>query len=195
MRPCPSGTEMHYLFMSDHASYPAVELITPLEELEWVSGASLPAAPPPLTFHLEGEPGFIWPDFIRPNSIIPLFSEQLRDILTRSGADNVEYFPAQVVDTVTNSARSYWAANVLGLVSAMDKSQSEFMPARRHPVAVRSIDKLVLDESRCADFHIFRLAEYDMLVVVSERVVKSVEQAQLQGIVLLRPEDWDGLVA
>jgi hypothetical protein len=147
-----------------------------------------------LVFEVEGGKEFGWPDYIRPNSAIPLFSINMRTVLDSSGAANLEYYPATVVNVDTNETRAYVAANVVGMIAAMDRARSAFMPARSHPVMVRAIDRLVLDESLCAGATLFRLAEYDLLIVVDEHVASALRQAGLAGVRLLEPENWDGFV-
>jgi hypothetical protein len=179
--------------MCERCDLPSVELVTPVEHFEWVSGVSLEKMPPPLIFHVRAVGDFTWPDFIRPNSAIPLFSPRMRDAMAASGVDNIEYFPAVVVETKTGERREYVAANVIGIVAAMDRGKSEFIPARLHSVMVRSIDRLVLDMERCGEYQLFRLAEYSLLIVVSDRVAEQLKSKTLIGVRLLRPEDWDGL--
>lgn len=187
------GLSMHHLLFSAGDTYPTVRLVTTLEPLEWVSGARLPQAPPPLEFVFEAAEPFDWPDYLRPNSVLPLFSDAMREALGAAGATNVEYFPARVRNALTGEARRYHAANIVGMVPAMDRERSSFTQARSHPVMVRYIDRLVLDESRCNGLPLFRLAEYDLLIVIGPAVAQSLQSAALRGVRVVAPTDWDGL--
>jgi uncharacterized protein DUF1629 len=186
---------MHYLLFSAGELYPEIDMITEIEEIHWVFGRPLGADIPELRFELDGEGSFAWFDFIRPGPNIPLVSPRMREALTKAGVDNVEYFPARIKDRTTNEERPYFGANIIGLVSAMDRAKSEFRPLRRHPVRVLDISKLVVDEERCAHMGLFRLAELDLLILVDEPVKDELERQDMQGLRIVRPDEWDGFTA
>ncbi|MCX9158309.1 hypothetical protein OPU71_19465 [Niveibacterium sp. 24ML] len=183
---------MHYLLRSARETYPSVELRSALAQLDWVSGTRFSQPIPALEFELEVPHGFSWPDYLRPNSAIPLFSGPMCNVLQSAGVSNIDYYPARVTNTATGETREYRAANIIGIVAAMDRVQSVFEPARRHPVMVRSIDRLVIDETRCHGLRMFRLAEYDLLVLVDAQVAAMLDSASLTGIRIEKPSDWDG---
>ncbi len=183
---------MHYLLRSARETYPSIVLRSAIEQLDWVSGARFAQPMPVLDFEFESPHGFVWPDYLRPNSAIPLFSGTLCDVLQGAGVSNVDYYPARVTNTVTGETRAYSAANIIGIAAAMDRELSVYEPARRHPVMVRSIDRLVIDESRCQGLRLFRLAEYDLLVLVDEQVARILGAAPLTGVRIDNPVDWDG---
>ncbi|NTV95171.1 MAG: hypothetical protein HGA75_07095 [Thiobacillus sp.] len=183
---------MHYLLFSARETYPSIVLTTPLDTLEWVTGSRFAQAPPALNYEFEADADFAWPDYLRPNSVIPLFSPLMREVLEQTGVSNIDYYPACVTNLTTKESRIYNAANIIGILPAMDREKSQFDPARRHPVVVRSIDRLVIDEGACANIPLFRLAEYDLLVVIDERVAHQLGGASLRGVVVVVPEDWDG---
>jgi len=177
---------------SERWLYPSVTLRSAVDKLNWVGGNRLTAPTTPIRFETDVPEGFEWPDFVRPAANIPLVSPALRGSLQRAGVENVDYYAAEVVSTSTGQTRPYLAANIIGLVSAMDRSASQFTPFRGSPTAVRSIERLVLDERQCARRRIFRLAEFDLLVVVDDAVKNEIEAAGLRGVGLLPPENWDG---
>jgi uncharacterized protein DUF1629 len=183
---------MHYLLFSAGHLYPVVELTTPIEEDTWTKGRPLDDSIPELTFELDGGRSFAWPDFIRPGPNIPLISPPMREGLGKAGVDNIEYYPARVINRSTKEERKYFAANVIGLVSAMDRGKSDFMPYDSDPNIILDISKLVLDERRCAGVQLFRLAEFEILMVVDEGVKIELERRNLFGLQFVRPEDWDG---
>jgi len=182
---------VHHLLFADRSLYPSVVLRTPIRTLSWVTGAPLrEQLPPTLVFEVEGGKGFAWPDFVRPAANIPLVSPRMRQALGQAGASNVDYHPAELVEVTSGARRPYAAGNVLGLVSAMDRERSTFEPFEEGSPLVSSIERLVLDEARCAAARIFRLAEFDLLVVVDDAVARAL--AGVTGVALMAPEEWDG---
>lgn len=183
---------MHFVLSSQRERYPMITLDTPLENLHWVSGESLQHVPRQLNFSFDAPGAFDWPDFLQPPSELPLFSLAMSEVLAAAGATNLEYVAATVTNTHDGEARPYRAANVIGLVPAMDREKSVFTPARRHPVIVRDIEQLVLNEAACAGRPLFRLAEYDLLIVISEEVARALRAARLRGLRVIEAADWDG---
>lgn len=183
---------MPFLVFPQDELYPTVELTTPIEELSWVRGRPLDETIPELVFELDGKRSFVWPDFIRPGPNIPLVSPKLRAALERSGVDNIEYFPARVVDRSTREQRPYFGANIIGLVRALDREQSEFMPYDDNPDVALTIDRLVVDTTQFDGMRLFRLAEFDLLIVVDDALKAELEQQAVTGIDFVAPEDWDG---
>lgn len=183
---------MAFLMFSAGELYPLVELTTPIEELSWVRGRPLDMTIPELGFAMDAGRSFAWPDFIRPGPNIPLFSPRLREALDAGGVDNIEYFPARVLNRSTGEQRPYFAANVIGLLRAMDRDQSQFMPYEDNPDVALTIDRLVIDDSRFDGLRLFRLAEFDLLIVVQDALKERLEQLALVGVDFVVPEDWDG---
>lgn len=183
---------MAFLMFSAGELYPMVDLTTPIEELSWVRGRPLDATIPELGFALDAGRSFAWPDFIRPGPNIPLFSPRLREALETSGVDNIEYYPARVVNRSTQEQRPYLGANIIGLVRAMDRDQSEFMAYDGNPDVALTIDRLVIDNSRFDGLRIMRLAEFDLLIIVEDKLKERLEQLPLVGVDFVAPEDWDG---
>jgi hypothetical protein len=183
---------VHYLLFSARETYSTIGIRTELDEYEWVSGARLQSPPAQLDFDCDEPAAFQWPDFLRPNCAIPLYSDAMREVLARAGVTNIEYVPATVTNLATGESRRYHAANIIGMIPAMDRLQSEFDPMERSPVVVRSVDRLVIDEAACAGQLMFRLAEYDLLVVIDEPVAQALLGGTLAGVRVMDPADWDG---
>lgn len=184
---------MHSLLLSVRSAYPSVVFASAVEPVDWVTGEPFATPPTALEFECRANLGFVWPDYLRPSSAIPLFSSRMRDALDRAGVETIDYYPARVTNTDTGESRLYHAANIIGRAVAMDRRRSVFEPARRHPVIVRSIDRLVIDESCCGALGVFRLVEYDPLVIINARVAGALAAAQLHAVRVIAPDQWDGL--
>lgn len=182
----------HYLLFSARELYPTVTLRTPLENLSWVDGTRFSAAMPALRFTIDAADPFEWCDYVRPAANIPLFSPLLRTALEQAGVDNIDYYDAIVSHAASGTSRAYFAANVLGQVRAMDRKKSKYVPFDGSDTLVSEIEQLVLRDAVPGDPSLFRLSEFDLLIVVDERVRKSVERSATHGVVFLEPGEWDG---
>jgi hypothetical protein len=167
-------------------------LKTPIENLSWVEGAVFADRVPPLRFSIEGNESFEWCDYFRPAVNIPLFSPLLRTALERAGVDNVDYYDAIVTHSASGTSRSYFAANVIGLVAAVDRALSIFEPFDGSASLVNAFDKLVLKNEVASDLRLFRLSEFDLLIVADANVRDAVTRSGTIGVIFLEPDKWDG---
>jgi hypothetical protein len=184
--------QRRYLLFSARDLYPTVSLRTRIANLSWVDGTRFAGTMPALRFTIDGDGPFEWCDYLRPAANIPLFSPLLRTALEQGGVDNIDYYDAVVSHSPSGTARSYFAANVLGQFAAMDREKSQYVPFNGHDTLVSEIEKLVLRDSLPDAPHFFRLSEFDPLIVVDERVKQFVDRSGAHGVVLLEPDEWDG---
>jgi len=63
-------------------------------------------------------------DVIKTANLLPVFSERLKAALDRGMVGGIQYLPVKVFDFKRASLGSYFLANVLNLVSAMDENRS-----------------------------------------------------------------------
>ncbi len=183
---------LYNLLIADTEGYPMLPLVTPFEHNFWCDGKPILEAVPLLRFDCTpqaGEPVSWW-DYLMPAVHIPLVSKRMREVLTRAGADNIQYFPAEVLDPSTKTPRTYYAMNIVGLCSCVDRKRSVFTPAEGHELLITDFERLVLT----SDFipsRIFRLAEQGVLAIVDETVRQSAEAAGLTGVRFVLPENLD----
>ena len=112
-----------------------------------------------------------------------LMSRPLVDALHEAGVDNLEVFPAVLVDSATGNAREdYCVVNVVGKVAAADMKQSAAIPLGDKQV----FTKLTVDPGKAKDLLMFRLAESLVDVIVHEKVARAIAARQL-GAVALSP--------
>jgi hypothetical protein len=118
-------------------------------------------------------------------------SSAMRAALESTGADNIEYFKAELqLEYSEQVMRGYWVANVIGLVACVD------------PLESNCEGDSVGDGSRLLDFQIdptqvyglslFRLAEDNQLVVISARIKAALQAARLQGLVFQETAEYNG---
>lgn len=120
-----------------------------------------------------------------------LVSTRLREALEAARVDNIDYYAARIVDASTGRVHdNYWAANIVGLVSCMDRQKSVFDSLPVSPDLVQSIDELHLDHTKIHGEKIFRLKEYFPLILVDEAVKQTLSAARLRGVLLVPAEGY-----
>lgn len=184
---------MHYILLSASELYPMVKPAVPTDGDKWVSGERLVLPPEKMEFLIDGKGTFSWCDYFSQASNIPLFSPLMKECLEKCGVNNVDYNEAAVRHVPSGEVRKYYAANVIGLTEGVDRNQSKFTPFDESEVLIESFDKLVLDEKMLAGFGLCRLAEFDLLLVVDERIKKALMERKATWVICLEPEKWDGL--
>lgn len=119
-----------------------------------------------------------------------LINAKIKDIFDTLNIDNVQYFKSRLIDEDTNAINvDYCLANIIGKKSCVDKSQSEL---ELFPDGdIRFIDKLMLNLNDNTDYgHIFRLAEYSTLLVISNELKTALDTNNVTGFQIYKPEDF-----
>jgi hypothetical protein len=120
-----------------------------------------------------------------------VMSTAMRKVIESIGLDNVQYFPAQLkMDYATELIEGYWFANVIGLVSCVDRQASTFEP--RADSEIGALRGFQLDPLRRYGLSMFRLAEDPRLVVISARVRAALEGAGLHGVLFQETTSYTG---
>jgi hypothetical protein len=120
-----------------------------------------------------------------------LINGEVKSIFDKVGVDNVQYFPARLVEEKTGSVnKEYCFANIVGKYSAVDFSKSDL--ELYDDGDIRFIDKLVLDIDENQDLgHLFRLAEFPYLIIVSDALKEAIEKKGVTGMAVYNPEDYE----
>lgn len=110
-----------------------------------------------------------------------LMSKRLVEALRSAGVDNLQAFPAEIVDNTSGKIyRDHVVFNIVGMVSCADDSTSESTPL----ADVKFYHKLVIDPERTVGLKMFRLAESRMDIIVSEEVARFIRDGNFAGVVL-----------
>jgi hypothetical protein len=175
------------------STYSSLSADSTCREPVWTRGAPFASGEYDLSnlcFESETPHALPFPDFSLSDLGCPIMSERLRRVLEEYKVDNIRYHPATIVEYGGSTRRpGYLAANVLGLVSCMDRERSEYKAVRGK---VFSVHKLVLDESRAMNLPLFRLAELPRALIVHERLGQHLLASGLTGSQLVPSEEWDG---
>ncbi|HWV13822.1 MAG TPA: DUF1629 domain-containing protein [Cellvibrio sp.] len=118
-----------------------------------------------------------------------LFSQRLVELLQRLGIDNIQYFNANVTYQSNPQKLTYKAANILGVVSALDMDASEVVLSRKGSVI--AIEKMVLDEIRLQGHKMVRLFESVMHVIVHKTVKEAIETEGFTGFMFVSDDKFN----
>lgn len=124
----------------------------------------------------------------------PVMRTDMLEVLLAAGVDNLETFPAQLIDEVNDKIYdNYVAFNIIGLVAAADLGKSELMP---HSPGATMLDtdfhSLVIDESKTKGLLLFRLAENCSAIMVHHSIKNAIEAKGIPGIVFYADGEWAG---
>jgi hypothetical protein len=124
---------------------------------------------------------------------VPLMSKRLKQTLDSAGVDNISYLPVMARNTETGQTYDYFAFNLVGLVSAVDFKKSKIGSHDGKFVGDSQIYDLVIDESKCRNMLMFRLAEQFSTILVHQRVKEAIEKNGIKTVKFLKPEEFMAL--
>jgi len=117
-------------------------------------------------------------------SYFPAESVMHRDLveaIISCGADNIQSFPAKITNERNGGEYdTYKTVNIVGLVGCADLSNSDTI----NLADVFYFNKLVIDLKKVNGLKIFRLAESQSEIIISEQIAEKISQLNLIGICL-----------
>jgi hypothetical protein len=116
----------------------------------------------------------------------PIVSARFLDIWKSLPIDNYQVFPV-TVQFPSSHLDGYYILNIVGLVSCIDREKSELNMYKHLIMRVR---KLVLDKSDIC-LELFRIQEFSLAIMISERIKESLVQADLSGLLIKPAEGWN----
>ena len=148
----------------------------------WLDGARFKEPPSrTLQFPLDASAGTQMPDFLQAD--IPLFSARLLNRFHAEGVDNLDAYPAILVDPKSGRQwHDYFAVNIIGIVSCADMDQSEYVDHTGKSQASVAFSKLVIDGRRTCDLLCFRLFENFSSILVHQNVVSKIAVTDFAGL-------------
>jgi hypothetical protein len=147
--------------------------------------------PLPVEAEIEAAQAGVLQDFIAVP--LPLLSKELQQAFVEAGVDNIDYYPAKIIDQKSGDViTSHVAFNVVGKISAADLQRTAFSPGSTKRMISADIDRLGVSEGAAREMLVFRLAESVNAILVHERVQEQIEAAGITGVEFLDPEDWAG---
>jgi len=124
---------------------------------------------------------------------VPLMSKRLKQVLQSAGVDNINFHPVTLRNTETGQTYDYYAFNLVGLVSAVDFSQSKIGSHDGDFIGDSQIHDLVIDDTKCRHALMFRMVEQFSTILVHRTVKEAVERSGITSVKFIRPEDFMAL--
>lgn len=116
--------------------------------------------------------------------------QELAQALREAGVDNIEYFPAALIDRQTGARHlDYAVGNIVGVVDAIDMQKSVLAPNSPPAIAMR-FKKMVLDEQKCRGLLLFRLMHRQSLVIVAGTLADHLRKKNFPYLHLIPPEKF-----
>ena len=113
----------------------------------------------------------------------PIISSNFRKLLTESRITCIEFHPVELIckrnGTVDNS---YSFLNILDNIACFDWQKSEFETGFIRYDVVREVRKLTIRKDKIKGRDLFRIEEIPSVIVVSLRLRKIIEAAEISGI-------------
>ena len=156
----------------------------------WYHGLPLKIdVPLPMQYQLdEGYPDGIV-KMLYGNKAYPVMHQNLAKVLEAAGVNNLELFPAEILNPDTKVVYTdYLAFNIVGILSAMDVEKSVAMDKYLEI----GFESVFFKKETQSSLQVFRLAENCSAICVSESIKKAVEEAAIEGIVFYQNGEWSG---
>ena len=155
---------------------------------QWCTGQPFAKVPDIVRMSSDNEKRLPFSDVALNDFALHVHSPKFRKVLHGLGVTNIEYLPALLVDKAKGVQRDdYGVANFLGKIECLDFKHANVTAGRRIPIA--SVQEFALLEERIAPLPgmtipplIFRLAEYDALVIAHESVKAACEENAITAI-------------
>ncbi len=167
------------------------------DEVEFTDGVKLGALPL-MTFRKRKADRGTLLDYMGSSPSCPVVSARFKEILDSVGVDNIDYYPAQIIDEAKGKTHEgHYAANIIGMLACMDKEKSVYTAMPRPPAMgdkdlVATFKEMHLDYSKVQGAKIFRLFEKTSVILVHESIKQAVEEAGLCGLRLPPAEGLSG---
>jgi len=141
--------------------------------------------PAKLSVHIEYVPDSGYPDFFELQQV-PLVNKSFVERLQQSNVDNYQLFPVELQQSNGVIVRDYFTFNIIGRVECVDKEKSLLKMRKKR---IMRIDNLVIDENKAKKLPLFRLHEYEYLILMNEQLANLL--LGLNGAVIVPANGWN----
>ena len=148
-----------------------------------------------LEFICETLPTGYFPDYAVSDFGCPIVSKRLKNLLDKSGVDNIEYFPASIIEKAGKTPNSdYYALNIIGLVDCIDTENSLYRGDVDDGVVtgISRIRKLKLKMPERNFGSIFRPHLFRRIIIIDSKFQELFKHVGIEGARFIKPERWDG---
>jgi len=179
---------VYYLMETDYFAKPepyrtrAIAPVFGFAPSYWIRGRPLKTPTAPIRVELWSRGGNGMAEVFLDS--IPVFRDDLVAILIEAGVDNLQAFPAVLVDPSGKEIDGYKAVNIVGLVKCADLSKSQYDDITGTGLMAMGFRKLVIDEAAAAGHAFFRLAEAVASIIVHDQLKTRIDAANFRYISL-----------
>lgn len=117
-----------------------------------------------------------------------LINRKVKDVFDNMSLKNIHYYPARLINRDEISG-PFWIANIIGKHASIDHDASDL--DYFDDGGIEFIDKLVLKSMKEEAYgHIFRLAEFLPVILVSDALKVALELSAVTGFTFYKPEEF-----
>ena len=178
-------------FFSMYAQSSVAEYVVPGEEILQLQRGCLKSEfqfldHTPITVPVIEDGGEEFPDFLIYAEIIPLVTENFRQILDRAGVNNLFYKPVNLTYGARNTENYFLALppriDCLNFTdSVIEVEENEFA---QEDELIKEVVKIVIDENKIGNYKIFKLPVgfVNQEIIVTEDLKTAIEKAELENV-------------
>lgn len=139
--------------------------------------------------------GMILTDWVKNRAGLLIISDRFKKTLSEFDIQYLEYLPIQIMDHKKRIvSESYWIANFVILIEAIDKIQSIFKNSPGNDGKIFTFKKFVLKNNILQNGpKIFRLKEQPMLILIRNDLKERIESEKLTGIQFIETDNYISL--
>ncbi|WDE14160.1 Imm43 family immunity protein [Thalassomonas haliotis] len=155
---------------------------------DWLEGMKLASVPEQMFVTIENSPAAL-PDYFDVADA-PVVSGDFINALSSAGADNFEAYPV-LVEINGQALSGFFALNIIGRVSALDQEKSDYvLDTSEDPedLIIMRMKSMALKSEFIQSFHLFRLDEYQDVIIISESVKNKI--SALTGVKVSPAQGW-----
>jgi hypothetical protein len=181
--PTPDAENDGYLDIDDGIDIDGID--------SWSAGERFTVSVPnPISVEAIPEGEYTGPPVEMHDGNLLLMSNRLVGALREAGVDNLDCYPAVIVNVETKKKHQYQAVNIIGLVAAADLGKSEWSSYDGDASYDASFEGLSVREEAARGALMFRLAENTGIILVHEKVKDHLLAKGLDTLTFNDPEDW-----
>ncbi|WP_020405067.1 imm11 family protein [Hahella ganghwensis] len=123
----------------------------------------------------------------------PIVSSALKNVLDQLGVDNIDYYPATVIEKPgAEPLQGFFACNILGMVNCIDFDASDLVVEieEGEVVDIYEVETLVLNSKNYG--LIYRVYFYERVIALEDPLASSLASQGFSGLKIMAPENWDG---
>ncbi len=167
--------------MTDDATYFDIHDDIDIDGItSWARGTRFTVAPPipirvPITrIGDDDDAGLLPVPFNDQNLCIAI--PEIIQALKNCGVENIQIYPAELIDTNTQQKYSYFAVNIIGLVRAADLGASRWINLDGDARSDTYFEHLLVDRKKAEGAAMFRLYEDSSSIIVNQVVKQALEK-------------------